>query len=283
MARRIHEAGALHQVFDARADATQRFVRDTGVRAAPSLADMGAECDAVILMLPNGHVVHEVVVGADASEDHLVEKAAEGLVVIDMSSSAPMGTRALGEELAAKRIALLDAPVSGGVKKARSGDLSIIVGGGHSVLNQWRWLFETMGKALFATGPLGSGHAVKALNNYVSAAGLAAAAEALRVAEMFGVDGSVLIDVLNASTGRNNSTENKFKQFILSGSYDSGFALDLMAKDLGTAVELARQSGLETPLMERCSDLWSQVSAELGTGADHTEYMRCLRARKTHG
>lgn len=281
MARRVAEAGVLHAVFDVHREVARRLAQECGAAAPASLAELGAGCDAVICMLPNGGIVREVVLGN--ALDHLIARAARGLVIIDMSSSAPLGTRALGRTLEQRGIGLLDAPVSGGVGKAHSGELAIMAGGDAGLLERWRWLLETMGRRVFATGPLGSGHAVKALNNYVSAAGLAAAAEALQVAESFGVEGDVLIDVLNASSGRNNSTENKFRQFILSGSYASGFAMDLMAKDLATAAELARQSGLEAPLMRHCSELWAQASGRLGAGADHTEYVRFLHPDRERG
>jgi 3-hydroxyisobutyrate dehydrogenase len=118
---------------------------------------------------------------------------------------------------------------------------------------------------------------MKALNNAVSAAGLVAAAEALLIGQRFGLDPAVMVDVLNASTGKNNSTENKLKQHILSGSFASGFALGLMAKDLGTAAELARHLEVSAPLSAASARLWQAASAELGDGADHTEFFRYIR------
>ena len=117
-----------------------------------------------------------------------------------------------------------------------------MVGGESAVVERCRPLFEAMGERVFETGVLVSGHAIKALNNLVSAAGLIAAAEALLIGHRFGLDPTVIVDVLNASRGRNNSTENKFKQFILSRAFNSGFSLDLMVKDLTTAVDLARET-----------------------------------------
>jgi 3-hydroxyisobutyrate dehydrogenase len=282
MARRIHHAGSLTMAHDLKPEVAESFTRGTGIRVAQSLAEVGRGCDVVILMLPNGDVVHQAVLGGGGDEDCLAANAADGLIIIDMSSSAPMGTRALGQTLANRGIQLLDAPVSGGVKKAESGELTIMVGGDPGLVERLRWLFESMGRRIFATGPLGSGHALKALNNYVSAAGLAAAAEALHIAEAFGIDGEVMVDVLNASTGRNNSTENKFKQYILSRTYASGFALDLMAKDLATATELAEQSGVFAPLIKHCSGLWQEASKNLGKGADHTEYVRYQLSEEKH-
>ena len=136
----------------------------------------------LITMLPDGRIVREALLGNRGAGEVL----AAGALVIDMSSSAPMETRRLAEDLAAKGIALIDAPVSGGVKRALDGSLAIMAGGGAADIERARPLLEAMGKSVFSTGPIGSGHAVKALNNYVSATGLAAACEAAIVAEKFG-------------------------------------------------------------------------------------------------
>jgi 3-hydroxyisobutyrate dehydrogenase len=117
---------------------------------------------------------------------------------------------------------------------------------------------------------------MKALNNYVSAAGLAAAAEALLVGQRFGLDPAVMVDILNASTGRNNATENKLKQFVLSRRYAAGFGLGLMAKDLRTALATAHAAHVPTPLGEACVALWNAAEKALGGGADHTEIARYL-------
>jgi 3-hydroxyisobutyrate dehydrogenase len=191
-----------------------------------------------------------------------------------MSSSSPVGTRELGPQLAGRGITLIDAPVSGGVKRARNASLAIMAGGEESAVQRCRPLLSAMGTAIFATGPLGSGHAMKALNNYVSAAGLAAACEAVLAAQRFGLDPAVVVNVLNASTGRNNSTENKFPQFILPRSFDSGFSLGLMVKDLRIALEVARASQLPSPMSEACLDVWSKAEQLLGGKADHTAVLR---------
>jgi 3-hydroxyisobutyrate dehydrogenase len=169
---------------------------------------------------------------------------------------------------------MLDAPVSGGVPKAVDGTLAIIVGGDAAVAERCRPLFEAMGAQIFMAGALGSGHALKALNNLVSAAGLIAAAEALLIGHRFGLDPTVMIDVLNASTGRNNSTENKFKRFILSRRFDSGFSLDLMVKDLTTAVKLARETGAPAVFSGVCRELWAAAQAVLEAESDHTDVVR---------
>ncbi|HEX4798453.1 MAG TPA: NAD(P)-dependent oxidoreductase, partial [Burkholderiales bacterium] len=206
--------------------------------------------------------------------DGLAAGLSAGSILIDMSSSSPVGTRDLGARLAGRGVEMLDAPVSGGVRRAEDATLSIMVGGEARSVARCRPVLEAMGKEIFLTGPLGSGHAMKALNNYVSAAGLLAAAEAVLAAARFGLDPGKVVDVLNASTGMNNSTLNKFHRFILSRAFDSGFSLDLMVKDLRTALEVARSTGSPAPLAEACLEAWTEAQASLGPGKDHTAVAR---------
>jgi 3-hydroxyisobutyrate dehydrogenase len=273
MAARLAGAGFAVTGFDADRGAVERFLSAGGAGVAASPAELGESSDVVITMLPNGDAVRAVVVGSVAP---LVDVLRPGAVVIDMSSSSPTGTRQLGEILSDRSISLLDAPVSGGVPRAEAGTLAIMVGGERQVLDRCRPLLEAIGERIFATGPLGSGHALKALNNLVSAAGFLAAAEALLIGRRFGLEPDVMVDVFNASTARNNSTENKFKQFVFSRRFSSGFALDLMVKDLATALDLADATGTPASFGARCRELWSKAQAELEAGADHTSVVEWL-------
>jgi 3-hydroxyisobutyrate dehydrogenase len=151
-----------------------------------------------------------------------------------------------------------------------------MVGGEDADIERARPLLAAMGRDIFPTGPLGSGHAMKALNNYVSAAGLAAASEAVLIGQRFGLDPNTMVDILNASTGRNNATENKLKQFIVPKRYTAGFTMGLMAKDLRTALETAEATHTPAPLAAACIALWNQAEAKLGPAADHTEIARYL-------
>jgi len=245
-----------------------------GACAAGSVAEVGRGAGIVVTMLPDGQAVREVVLG----EGGLAGAMADGGVIVDMSSSEPMGTRSLGGELANIGLSLVDAPVSGGVKKAEDGTLTIMAGGAEADIARARPALEAMGGRIFRTGDPGSGHAVKALNNFVSAAGLAASCEAALVARAFGIDPETLVDVLNSSTGRNNTTEVKMKPHILSGRFASGFAMALMEKDLGTAARLSEAVGRPMRGMAFQSALWSHALTELGPGADHTELFRFLDA-----
>jgi 3-hydroxyisobutyrate dehydrogenase len=237
-----------------------------GVAAVTSLADM-AVCDAIITMLPDGAVVTAV-----ASE--LAQKRFRGLL-IDMSSSHPQGTIKLGEKLAAQGIGLIDAPVSGGVKKAAVGTLMIMAGGDSDNIAAAHALIDCFG-TMQHVGPLGAGHAIKALNNYVSAAGLLASMQALATAESFGITVEKFTSVINGSTGRNNTTEVKIMPFIASRRYDSGFFLRLMAKDVSIASELMTNAGFNAPITAALNSYLAEALDRIGYDADHTELYEML-------
>jgi 3-hydroxyisobutyrate dehydrogenase len=275
MARRLHEAGASIVGFDPVEAAREAFAQIGGA-VAPTAGEAAKGADVLITMLPDGNAVRAALLDGEPLVAHLATDA----IVIDMSSSAPVGTRELAKELAARGVHILDAPVSGGVKRAIDGSLAIMAGGPPEILDKVRPLLETMGKSIFATGAVGSGHAMKALNNYVSAAGLTAACEALQIGEKFGLDPVIMTDVLNASTGRNNSTEVKLKPFVIPKNYASGFSLGLMAKDLRTADDLARHLGVPARFSAEVSALWGEALAVLGPAADHTaidEYLATVK------
>lgn len=258
MAANLARAGFTVQSFDANGKGNRKSARE---------AASGA--DALVTMLPDGAVVRDVVLEA-------LPALKEGAVVIDMSSSEPSGTRALGTALSAKRIRMVDAPVSGAVGKAKDGTLAIMVGGEADVVEKVTPVLRAMGTQLFHCGPLGAGHAVKALNNYLGAAGTIAGFEALLVARAFGLDPKPMIDAINASTGKNSTTERKIPQQILTGAFASGFKLALMTKDVGIAAGLAHDLGVETPYLRETLKLWRAAQRKMPPQADHTEMYRYL-------
>lgn len=277
MAGRLVEAGFPVTVLDANEAVSARFVQERGGRRADSLRDLAAASDVVITMLPDGEVVRRVALGTGpGAGDGLLAGMRRGTILVDMSSSDPVGTRTLGQMCLERGVAMVDAPVSGGVPRAEAGTLAIMAGGDGDTIDRLEPIFSVLGQRVFRTGPLGSGHAMKVLNNLVSAAGLVVAAEALLVGRAFGLDPETMVDVLNASTGRNNSTENKFKQYILSRTFGSGFTLDLMLKDLTTAIDLARKTGTPTLLGSACRELWAAARSGLEPGADHTAVVQWL-------
>jgi 3-hydroxyisobutyrate dehydrogenase len=259
MARNLVAAGAAVAGWDL--DPAAR----AGFGDAGSAAEAASGAGIVVTMLPDGKAVAAALDAAGI---------APGTLVIDMSSCAPDDVRANAATMAARGAALIDAPVSGGVKKAVTGELSILVGGEEAQIARARPVLEAMGSRIFACGPVGSGAAMKALNNLLSAAGLAATVEVLQIGAASGLNPATMVDVLNASTGRNNTTEAKVKPFMLSGRYDSGFAMDLMVKDIGIGLDLAE--GLDTPLSALTVARWRAALAALGHGTDHTELARWM-------
>ena len=230
------------------------------ITMASALTDL-ATCDAIITMLPDGTVVTAVTKQIAAAEFR-------GLI-IDMSSSHPDSTIQLGSELAAYGIRLIDAPVSGGVKKAAAGSLMVMAGGSAEDIAAATTLISCFG-SLQHVGPLAAGHAMKALNNYVSASGLLASMQALATAESFGISADRFTSVINRSTGRNNTTEVKMMPFIASRRYDSGFFLRLMAKDVAIASELINNAGFDAPITPALNHYLAAALDELGQDADHT-------------
>lgn len=202
-----------------------------------------------------------------------------GQLILDMGSSDPVRSRDNAKRLATIGIAFVDAPVSGGVKRAIDGSLAIMMGGQDEAVERVRPLLQAMGKTLVHVGAPGAGHAVKALNNYVSASGLLAVCEALTAAEAFGIDPHKVNQVFNASTGRNNTTDVKVEAFMLSGAFNSGFALALMRKDLQTAQAFIERMGTEGDFAQACLSAWQNAERTLDSGADHTAMYRFIRGR----
>ena len=247
-----------------------------GFRRAESAADAGRGAAVVILMLPNSDVVEHVL-----EIDGLLDAVEPGASIVDMSSSEPVRTRQLAERVAATGATLIDAPVSGGVQGAKSASLVIMVGGPSEQLVAVEPLLRTMGSRVTRVGEVGSGHAVKALNNLMSATHLLITAEAMSAARRFDLDPNLALEVINGSSGRSGSTEAKWPKFVLSGAYDSGFALRLMVKDMRIAVELEQEIGNPSPLSESALAIWESAAEELPDDADHTEIARWLDERRS--
>jgi 3-hydroxyisobutyrate dehydrogenase len=253
MAANLLAAGFVVQSYDLNKKGNRKSAQD---------AAKGA--DALITMLPDGDAVREAVLDA-------LPALKAGSVVIDMSSSDPAGTRALGAALAAKGIEMVDAPVSGARFKAKDATLAIMAGGDEKAFQRVLPVLQKLGNQIFHVGPLGAGHAVKALNNYLGAAGTLAGFEALLIARAFGLDPKPMLEAINASTGRNSTTVRKIPQDVLTGAFASGFKLALMTKDVGIAAELARGLKVKTPYLKETLKLWRAAQKKLPADADHTE------------
>jgi 3-hydroxyisobutyrate dehydrogenase len=271
MAARLVRAGFEVAVTDAVAGRAKAFVDEVGGKAVVSLAEATKEADVVVTMLPtSAHVVSVV--------DEILPGLSSGKILVDMSSGAPAATQKIARDLGVIGVAVVDAPVSGGVSRAVTGELAIMTGGDAAALDRVDPLLRAMGTTIHRIGPVGAGQAMKALNNLVSAGGFLMAVEALVIGQQFGLDPSVMTDVLNASTGMNNSTQKKLKQFVLSRKFDSGFGLDLMVKDLSIALEVGRNGAAPTPFSALCREMWASAASLLGKGQDHTAIAKLSEA-----
>jgi 3-hydroxyisobutyrate dehydrogenase len=267
MAANLLRAGFEVAGYDLAAGAAQDLAARPAFRRAPSADDAVGAAEVVVLMLPDSPAVDRLLWEPAPG---LAARLAPGTLLIDMGSSDPFCSRRNAERLAAAGVGFLDAPVSGGVARAIDATLAILVGGPEAAFERARPVLQAMGRTLIRVGDAGAGHAVKALNNYVSAAGLIAASEALVAAARFGIDPHLANQAFNASTGRNNTTENKVERFMLSGRYDSGFALALMRKDVDTAARFIDGTGSPARLVRACLGVAQDAERSLGDGADHT-------------
>lgn len=271
MARRLVDAGHPVLGYDAAVLARETFAADDRAVVADSASAAVAAASVTILMLPSSAVVEAVLL-----DEGVLERIPEGATLIDMGSSEPLRTRALAERAGTLGVELLDAPVSGGVRGALEGSLTIMVGGPEESVERWRPMLEALGRRVLHVGPTGAGHALKALNNLLSGSHLLASVEAVKIGRAFGLDPQVMVDAINTSTGRSASTERKLPEFILNERYDSGFALRLMVKDIGIAVALGEGLGLEPALAERVLAMWQEAAGALPPDADHTEIARWI-------
>lgn len=274
MAGHLVKAGFDVTVFDIRSEVAQAFVAQHGGRAARTLAEVADGVDAVITMLPNDKVVRQVVLG-DGSENCVAAGLAKGAVVIDMSTSDPTGTRSLAEALASRGVAVIDAPVMGGVVFAKDATLDIMVGGSPELVERCRPLFAAMGRSVIHCGEVGTAHALKALANYVNACALINAVEAMTIGKRLGLDAKLMADALIAMcAGRNHPIEKKIVPHVLTRRFATGMAMGFIGKDLRIAVDTAKAIGGFAPLAERVSELWSDAVEKLGSDPDQTEIAR---------
>lgn len=265
MSKRLLAAGYKLVVYDLRAEAIQAAV-EKGAEAASSVGEVAERCRKVITIVPNSEAVEQVVFGPQG----YLQGAKGGDILIEMTSAYPPSTLKIHQALSAKGIAMIDAPVSGGVIGAEAGTLSIMVGGEEAIFETCRPILAIMGKNLFYMGKIGAGHTMKAINNLLSATTLAATCEAIILATRLGLNPQRVIEVIQVSTGRSYSTEIKFPKFILPRTFNSGFTLGLMYKDIDTVTRMAREYKIPMFLANLVQQLYGYALAKGGDKEDHT-------------
>ena len=246
-----------------------------GAEARGSAAEVADGAETVLLSLPTPEVVREVACGADG----LLAGSAIGTCV-DLSTTGPAVSREVAERLGQAGVAWLDAPVSGGVGGAEAGTLTVMAAGADDTLEAARPLLQELAGHVFHVGEQpGMGQLAKVINNLLSATALVASAEAVALGVRQGLDAQVLLDVLNASSGRNSATASKLPNAVLPRTFDFGFALALMDKDVQICLREARAAGLELPVGEAVAAAWREAQSASAPGADCTEIVRLIEQR----
>ena len=268
MSANLVKGGYTVILYDLDAKRVQQAAEGIGAKSTASLAELGKSVDAIVTMLPTGKEVRACLLETEGGT--LAANLPKGAIVMDMSSADPVGTRDLHADLAKRGLVLVDAPVSGGVPRATDGSLAIMIGGDAAAVAQAKPVLGKMGTRLFEVGGPGNGHAMKALNNFVAGTGFIAVAEAVLVGKSFGLDPNVMMDVMNVSTGKNFNTENVVKQHVISRQFASGFALGLLAKDVGIADGLAKALNIHSPMIDMSSTLLGEARDRVGGEKDHT-------------
>lgn len=254
-------------VLDALPAVTQSVAEQIGARPASSVADL-AGASIVVLMLPDSNIVDKIVRGSD-DQQGLLDVLSSGSLILDMSSSDPVRTRANADAAAEKGIAFVDAPVSGGKTGAQAGKLSIMVGGSEADVARVRPILELLGARITVVGGVGSGHAVKALNNLLAAANLAATSEVITAGRRFGIEPAVLMDVIMSSSGMSGAA-GTLRDHALNGAYDFGFSMPLMAKDVATGRSLIEALDLDLGVTGVVGTLWRSALADPAGYTDMT-------------
>ncbi|MFD0668302.1 NAD(P)-dependent oxidoreductase [Ramlibacter sp. MAHUQ-53] len=257
-------------------DAQEGVARDLAARlGAPAQAvrtprEVAQHSDVIITMLPNGQVVQQVVLG----EEGVLHGLRPGALLLDTSSCEPWLTEQTARALAGRGATMVDAPVSGAAWGAQDAKLVFMVGGADADVARVRPLLDVMGRAVFHLGGLGCGHAMKCINNCITAITLANTAEGLVAGKRYGLDPKVMVDVLNESTGGSWITQTHFNQRVFNRAFDDPFKLELMLKDVGIAVELARETASAVPIWGLGQQLWRMADRAAGPGASVSELVR---------
>ena len=261
-------------VWNRTASKADHFVREhkAGSATTPSEAVKGAQ--VVITCLPSSVEVEAVLHG----ENGMLESLRKGAVLIDCTSGDPPTSRSIAAELGGRGVEFIDAPVSGGTTAAKAGTLTVMWGGEESVFERVRPVIEAFGKKIVHAGPVGSGDALKAVNNALLAVHILSVAEGLAVLVKAGVDPKVALEVINASSGRSNSSENLIPQRVLTRAFPRTFRLALLEKDIGIAAVMAEDLGARTPLISLTAERFHEARERLGEKADHVEAVKMVEA-----
>jgi 3-hydroxyisobutyrate dehydrogenase len=259
-------------VWNRTAAKTEEFVRAHRARAAETPAEAVRDADVVITCLPSSAEVEAVL----HAEHGMLDALRKGSTLIDCTSGDPPTSRSIAAELGGRGVEFIDAPVSGGTTAAKAGTLTVMWGGEESVFERVRPVVEAFGKKIVHAGPVGAGDALKAVNNALLAVHILSTAEGLAVLIKAGVNPATALDVINASSGRSNSSENLIPQRVLTRAFPRTFRLALLEKDIGIAAVLAEDLEVSTPIISLTAERFHAAREELGEEVDHVEAVKIV-------
>lgn len=252
----------------------REFAAEHSVGVATSPREAVAGANVVVTCLPSSAEVEAVLHG----EDGMLESLAKGAVLLDCTSGDPATSRSIAAELSTCGVGFIDAPVSGGTTAARAGELTVMWGGSEPDFERVRPVIEAFGKKIVHAGTVGAGDALKAVNNALLAVHILSTGEGLAMLVKAGVNPGVALDVINASSGRSNTSENLIPQRVLTRAFPRTFRLALLDKDIAIAESLGEELGMETPVIALAARRMHEARARLGEEADHVEAIKMIEA-----
>jgi len=271
MATRLLDAGYSLCVYDVSAEATKPFSA-RGAQIAASPAEVASEAEIVLVSLPTPDIVREVALGSNGG----VVNGSKVVLMVDLSTTGPGVATEVAAKLAEKHIGLVDAPVSGGVTGAKAGALAVMVSCPKKTFEEIEPLLTTFGKTFFTGEKPGLAQTAKLANNLLAATALVASSEALAMGVKAGLHPKVLIDIINASSGRNSATQDKFPRAILPRTFDFGFATGLSYKDVRLCVEEAEAMGVPMVVGGAVREMLAITKARFGAESDFTHIAKVL-------
>jgi 3-hydroxyisobutyrate dehydrogenase len=272
MATRIAAAKLPLTVWNRTAERAADFARASGARHAATPADAARDADVIVTCLSTSPDVYSLLDGPDG----LLAGMKRGSTLVDCTSGDPGTSRRIAQRLSEAGATFIDAPVSGGVTGAEKGTLTIMVGGDAAVLDRVRPVLETFGQKIVHCGDVGAGDTVKAVNQAFLAIHLLSAAEGLATLVKEGVDPTKALEVINASSGRSNSSMNLIPERVLTRAFPRTFRLALLEKDIGIAADMARENRVPAPVTQLTADIFRIARGELGEIADHVEIVKLV-------
>mgnify|MGYP001039782760 FL=1 len=271
LTRRLLKANHSVVIYDTRQDALSDLLH-AGATQAASLQQLAQRASTVFVSLPMPDTVKSVILG----EHGLISGGGAMKTIVDLSTTGPKVASEIARELEGTGVTFIDCPVSGGVAKAIDGTLALMVSGPRKTFEEVEPLLVHFGRPTFIGEEHGAAQMMKLCNNLMAATSMAISAEAITAGVKAGIDPSIMVDVINASSGRNNATQDKFPRAVLNRTFDHGFATGLMFKDVKLCLEEIERMGLELEVSKAVAATWKKSNERFGPDSDHTVIVKMI-------